>query len=209
VGRRCAFLRLGNCNLNCIWCDTAYTWDWSRFDKKTELIDKTPNELIQSVSALNVDLLVITGGEPLLQQRQLIFPIKELVNRGIEVEVETNGTIVPSDDFSAIVSRFNVSPKMHGSGVQQERRERSPAIRGLRDTGKANWKFVVTGPGDLDEVADFVNLYGVAPVYIMPEGTDWNDHIALARELSGSILDLGYNLTTRLHIALWGDKRGH
>ena len=209
LGRRAAFLRLGNCNLNCCWCDTKFTWDWDQFDKSIELTPLDAEEVIRRIGAMGVDLVVITGGEPLLQQRQLEFLMKELRRLGIRIEVETNGTILPSKETMLLVDAFNVSPKLKGSGVDEDKRTRPAAIRGLRDSGKDTWKFVVADKDDLVEVSAFVERFGVRPVYIMPEGVDWTAHIALTRKLVDEILARGFNLTTRLHLAIWGPERGH
>src|SRR4051794_4076555 len=71
LGRRCGFVRLGRCNLACTWCDTPYTWDWDRFDPAVELQRRTVTEIVSALEAMAIDMVVITGGEPLLQQSHL------------------------------------------------------------------------------------------------------------------------------------------
>jgi len=78
----------------------------------------------------------------------------------------------------------------------------------LRATGAAVFKFVVTQSADLDEVTDLVEAYELDPVWIMPEGTDPTMLLEQARQLAGPVLERGWNLTTRLHVLLWGDDRG-
>jgi 7-carboxy-7-deazaguanine synthase len=71
TGQIAMFVRLGRCNLDCRWCDTAFTWDWSRFDPAVELHRRTVAELLVELDRINAPLLVVTGGEPLLQQQGL------------------------------------------------------------------------------------------------------------------------------------------
>ena len=51
AGRRAMFLRLGRCNLDCAWCDTPYTWDWSRFDPAVELHRRTVDDVMSELDA--------------------------------------------------------------------------------------------------------------------------------------------------------------
>lgn len=209
VGRRCGFVRLGGCNLDCSWCDTPYTWDWSRFRPEHELRRLDTAEVVAAVEAMGVDLLVITGGEPLLQTRGLLPLLDAADERGWSVEVETNGTVAPPPELAAGVTRFNVSPKLANSGIAAPVRIRPEALAALRDTGRALFKFVVAAPSDLDEVEELAAAHRLSPVYIMPEGTTAEVVLARMRELAAPALERGFHLTPRLHILLWGDQRGH
>src|SRR6185503_12980740 len=71
------FVRLAECNLRCDWCDTKYTWEWSRYDRAAEtveldlgtIIDRTKQVVREAGGAIRT--AVLTGGEPLLQQDAL------------------------------------------------------------------------------------------------------------------------------------------
>jgi 7-carboxy-7-deazaguanine synthase len=208
VGRRCAFVRLGGCNLDCSWCDTPHTWDWRRFRPGEELRHLDAASVTGTVEAMGVDMLVITGGEPLLQGRALLPLLEAADARGWRVEVETNGTVAPPPELAGLVTAFNVSPKLANSGVAEDRRIHPAALAALRATGRAVFKFVVTGPADLAEVASVATAHRLDPVYVMPEGTTPEVVVARMRELAEPVLDHGFHLTTRLHILLWGDTRG-
>jgi 7-carboxy-7-deazaguanine synthase len=208
AGRRCGFVRLGGCNLDCSWCDTPYTWDWTRFRPETELRRVAVTEVVASVEAMGVDMLVITGGEPLLQARALLPLLAAAAERGWRLEVETNGTVAPPPQMAAQVAAFNVSPKLANSGIGEAVRIRPAALEALRATGRAVFKFVVTAGSDLDEVAALVAAHRLEPVYVMPEGTTAEVIVARMRELAGPVLERGFHLTPRLHILLWGDQRG-
>jgi len=121
AGRRAMFLRLGRCNLDCTWCDTPYTWDWSRFDPAIELHQRSVEDVMGELDGIGADLLVITGGEPMLQQRNLPPIVSGAHARGWRVEVETNGTIAPPAGLDWVC----VSPKadaelklMHGDELK-------------------------------------------------------------------------------------------
>src|SRR3954451_18718764 len=85
LGRRCGFVRLGRCNLACTWCDTKYTWDWSQYDPSVELRRRTVDEVVADLAAMDVPMVVITGGEPLLQQRAMAALVQQCKERGWRV----------------------------------------------------------------------------------------------------------------------------
>lgn len=88
-GKACTFIRLAGCNLSCSWCDTRYAC--------TRGEEMSTEQVLERVGAEACSLICITGGEPLLQQDQLLPLLKALGNRGYTVGIETNGTI----DFSS------------------------------------------------------------------------------------------------------------
>lgn len=208
TGRRAGFVRLGRCNLDCAWCDTPFTWDWERFDPAAELRRASVPSILAELEAMAPEIVVVTGGEPLLQQRRLVALVEGCVSRGWPVEIETNGTIVPDDRLAAIVHQWNVSPKLANSGVPLDRRIRPDALAALAATGRAAFKLVAASEADLDEVAELVAEHHLTPVWVMPEGTDPATVIGRARELADAVLARGWNLTSRLHVLLWGDERG-
>ena len=91
------FVRLATCNLRCAWCDTAYTWDWSRFDRVEQTMELPVEAVAEDVVARAPRNVVITGGEPLIQRRQLFLLISRLKAAGLRIEIETNGTIAPGE----------------------------------------------------------------------------------------------------------------
>lgn len=207
LGRRAAFVRLGRCNLDCSFCDTPFTWDWERYDPAVELSRRPVAAVVAEVEAMGVDRVVVTGGEPLLQQRRLVPFLEACAARGWAVEVETNGTVAPVAEVAALVERFNVSPKLANSGIDRARRIVPEALDALAATGRAAFKFVVTDAADLDEIAAFVLPPGV-PVYVMAEGTTAAAVLAGTAALADAVAARGWHLTTRLHVLLWGDERG-
>lgn len=208
IGRRAGFVRLGRCNLDCSWCDTPYTWDWDRYDPAAELHRASVASVLAELDDMAPEIVVVTGGEPLLQQRRLIPLIEGCAARGWPVEIETNGTIAPDDRMAEVVGQWNVSPKLANSGVAHSKRIRPDALSALRGTARAVFKFVVADPQELDEVAGLVDAHRLEPIWIMPEGTDATTLLERARDLSEPVLARGWNLTPRLHVLLWGDQRG-
>jgi len=204
VGRRTAILRLGRCNLACQFCDSGFTWDWERFDPAVELHERSVDDLLAALDAMDIHMVVVTGGEPLLQQRQLVPLVDALLARAWRIEVETAGTIAPALD----VTQWNVSPKLANSGNPLERRYKPDVLRAFEATDRAVFKFVVCEPSDLDEVDAIVRDCGLTNVWIMPEGTDASTLDRRSAVLVDDVLKRGWNLTTRLHILLWGNRRG-
>lgn len=231
AGRRAVFIRTSGCNLDCAWCDTPFTWDWSGkngtvFDPSRERYRAGVDGLVAQVARLFDGIrgtLVITGGEPLVQRRAVL----DLARRGIEagwaVEVETNGTVGPyprgeGDKTAEVIARniaehigWNVSPKLAHSGIAVERRLRPDVLREFVKMPDARFKFVASTPGHIDEVAAIVAEAHIDPtqVWLMPEGGDAASVVAGTRLLAPLAAERGWNLSTRLHVLAWGNERGH
>ena len=123
AGTPTVFLRLATCNLACTWCDTRYTWDWRNFDYADGVVEMALDEVERRVLEFGRPRLVITGGEPLLQQAVLAPLVSSLAGQGFYCELETNGTIVPSPDMIEGIAQWNVSPKLENSGNMTRARE--------------------------------------------------------------------------------------
>ena len=207
VGQRAGFVRLGRCNLDCQWCDSKFSWDWAQYDPDRELSTWSTGQVLGQLEGMHVDLVVITGGEPLLQQRAMVPLLEGCRVRGWRVEVETNGTLRPAV-ADGLVTRWNVSPKLANSGIPVDRRYRPDVLRAFEATGRTIFKFVVTAPEDLDEIATMVSECALSSVYVMPEGTDAGTIEKRLQQLAEPVLARGWHLTPRLHITIWGDRRG-
>jgi len=224
------FIRLAQCNLSCSWCDTAYTWDWARFDRRESVMTTAPERVLEWVfervkdwpaaasrlhPALRSTVMpgprntVITGGEPLLQQAGVGKLASGLKQRATRIEIETNGTIVPERDLAALVDQWNVSPKLASSGNGRQRTN-PEALRWFAGCERAAFKFVVCGPEDLDEVEGLAAEHGIPreSVVLMPEGATPTALEQGAKWLQDECGRRGFRLSPRLHIMLWGDRRG-
>lgn len=218
VGRAAKFLRLAGCNLTCTWCDTAFSWDQSRPDPERPwrevpvievLRELDPRAATPSDPAPAVTHLVVTGGEPMLQARELVDLVAPLRTLGWSIEVETSGTVSPAPLMN-LIDRFNVSPKLRNSGVVERARIRPQVLYQFADMPGAVFKFVIEQASELDEVADLVVDLGLpgARVFVMAQGTSGVDVLRRSRDLVDAVAARGWGLTPRWHTLLWDDQPG-
>lgn len=204
AGQHAAFLRLSRCNLTCGWCDTPETWDTSRYDLTAVTKRLTESQALHELLAVPTQLVVITGGEPLLQQDRLVWLVDMLRANERRVEVETNGTVVPSRSLLTAVKHWNVSPKLSHSGVPHDRRIVPEALQIFARHQRAIFKFVVERESDMDEVAKLEAEFGLAPIWVMPQATTPHAVMSTMREIANQALVRGWNLSSRMHILLEG-----
>ncbi|MBN6058307.1 7-carboxy-7-deazaguanine synthase QueE [Nonomuraea sp. RK-328] len=202
------FIRLSRCNLTCDWCDTKYTWDWTQFDPRKESKRRAVADLLAWALASPVELVVVTGGEPLIQQMALTPLVQGLLAGGKRVEFETNGTLVPDPALLVDGVRFNVSPKLGNSGVAEDKRIVPAALKVFADSGRAVFKFVTRTVPELDEIGALVDQYGLAPVYVMPEGTTAEGLVKTTRALADAVAARRWLFTPRLHVLAFTETRG-
>jgi 7-carboxy-7-deazaguanine synthase len=210
MGVPSVFLRLATCNLSCAWCDTKYTWDWQNFSYETEVVELKPSDIQKKIQAFDCSHVVITGGEPMLQQDELAPLVSSLADEGYTFEVETNGTIAPSPEMLRHIGQWNVSPKLRTSGNPSNLSLIPSALNTFAKIPEAYFKFVVTGEADVAEVCALRDEYGLNPdrILLMPEGRTPDALEKKSSWLTEACVEHGFRFTTRLHIILWGDERG-
>jgi len=215
------FLRLSGCDLACIFCDTPYTWSWigtkfqhpEKFDPKKEVQKRSVQEVKKQLyeKAGNVKALVISGGEPMLQQDRLLDLMHELKKDNWWIEIETNGATVPTDYFIKLIDQFNCSPKTSNSGIDNplEKRINKTALNAIATSGKGTFKFVVSSDLDMIEIRGIIATIGIKPeqIWLMPEGKTKEEQEQRQREVKYIAEVNNYNFSPRLHILEFGNKR--
>ena len=152
AGKPAVFLRTAECNLKCVWCDTKYTWDWKNYDYSKEVNEMSIKEVRQSLEQFRIRHLVITGGEPLMQQDDLA-ELLTFLKPEFYVEVETNGTILPNNALSTLVDQWNVSPKTKNSGNPLDMCEVNECYTFFSKKKNCYFKYVVESEDDLIAVS--------------------------------------------------------
>ena len=227
VGVPSVFVRSSLCNLYCTWCDTDYTWNWEgtdfehvrdtqpgykKFKKEQQIILLTPREIVDEVLQFDCTNVVLTGGEPLMQQENWVEVIDGLrsARSGYFIEVETNGTILPGTRFDSGVNQYNVSPKLDNSRIARRVRERPEILRFFADSEKAYFKFVVVDESDLDEILELQGRYRMNGdrILLMPEGTSINELRGREAFTVEMCKKHGFRYSDRLHIRIFGERRG-
>jgi 7-carboxy-7-deazaguanine synthase len=211
VGTPAVFLRLGGCNLLCKgdhWtCDTIDVW---KNGKAKEFEDVLPETFIDRL--VKGAHLVITGGEPLLQQEvlcQYIDWIFQEYRFHPFIEVETNGTILPNFYLQSCVSYWNVSPKLSNSNEPAHKRINEVALDFFEKQGeKTIYKFVVKNEGDVMEVFQDFGFLEVDRIMMMPAGSSREELELVRLEVANICIRLGIRYSERLHIVIWNQKTG-
>jgi 7-carboxy-7-deazaguanine synthase len=209
VGKPCRFVRLSLCNLHCHYCDTKYTWDFEQFDYAREVREASLQSVVQQLCEAPAGHVVVTGGEPLLQQRALA-KVFERVPAELFIEIETNGTRVPLPSLLARVNQWNVSPKLSSAGDSEALRIRPDALLALRDSGRAYLKLVVKTEQDRDEAEALRERFGFARdrTLLMPEASTPDELHARSPQIAAWSQALSVRFSSRLHVTLWGGRRG-
>ncbi len=209
TGLPTVFVRLAQCNLHCDWCDTKYTWDFEHYNYDDEVREQNAVDVAHVVNASATRRLVLTGGEPLLQQRALAAFFASLAP-DILIEVETNGTIVPTAATLARVNQWNVSPKLSNAGDPESLRLRPSVLHALRDAGSSYLKLVVRNDADCAEADALVKelAWPRDRVLFMPEANDREALRARSLPVAEAARARGFRFSPRLHLELWGGRRG-
>jgi len=221
VGIPSVFVRLGGCNLMCggmgtqfdgelhngaEWrCDTVEVWMKAQ---SKEVQDILPKDCVEAIK--NNAHIIITGGEPTMQQnglKSLIDYIKT-INPDAYFEIETNGTIMPNEYLLENINLWNCSPKLKNSGNDNSMTFKSDVIEELNKKNTI-FKFVVNSDKEWIEIErDYLPIIDRQKVYLMPAG----ENQELLNENKLRIVELAkekyLNFTTRLHIELWNKKTG-
>lgn len=212
IGKEVIFIRLAGCNLQCVWCDTPYTWKYSEHDKSKEVSLITVSEALFTVLNLEnwnklIKAVVISGGEPLLQQKALTQLVAQFKLLDYWVEVETNGTIVPNDELTRLIDQFNCSPKLFNSGNSLQKRLKPEVLKALEYSGKANFKFVYSDEVSGLEIKELVKNLGLNNIYVMPEGRTLDELKAKEEEVKAFCAKNNFIYSKRLHIEVFGARR--
>lgn len=214
------FVRLSACNLRCEWpngdgtytkCDTPY----SSHEPERNL--RSIREIADEILAIKCKHVVVTGGEPMLQQNVVLL-IDELAKGGKFVTVETNGTIYRE----CKAAFWSVSPKLatschHLSEHFEMHHSKRMNLKALADIVKRphQLKFVANSKHDIDEIKSMITAiasinggYDCENVYLMPQGVSPEQFDKKLPWIIEAAKENGWNVTDRFHVRVWGHKRG-
>jgi 7-carboxy-7-deazaguanine synthase len=203
------FVRTSGCNLRCWFCDTPYT-SWN-----PEGEERTVESLVDETLAFDCEHVVITGGEPML-----VKDVAELARRltaaGRHITIETAGTVdldTPAHLMSISPKRANSTPAADTGWAERhdQRRHQPDVIRRLTRDYDYQLKFVVDEPADADDIARYLEEFphlDQGKVYLMPQAIDREPHAEKCGWLEDIAASRGWQLCRRLHIELFGNKRG-
>jgi 7-carboxy-7-deazaguanine synthase len=204
------FVRTSGCNLRCRWCDTPYA-SW-----KPEGETMTVDEIVRQVESYPSRHVVLTGGEPMIapQMKSLAAALKQA---GKHITIETAGTILPDGIVCDLAS---ISPKLADSTPQEEpwksRHEKTrwqpEVIREWIQHYDFQLKFVVSSDDDVRELEGMISQLETpippSQILLMPEGRD----AETLRQRDSWLVDVckrtGFRYCRRVHIDLFGNKRG-
>lgn len=214
VGVPSVFVRTSGCNLRCTWCDTPYA-SW-----KPEGVEMSMEEIVAVVQREPTRFVVVTGGEPMVAKGmpELLTKLREA---GKHITIETAGTIAPQGVACDLAS---ISPKLAHSTPSEAKagkawaekheklRLQPEVLRAWCENYDFQLKFVVATEADVEEVRAVVASIGVPvppeKILLMPEGITQEALRARQAWLVEVCKRTGWRYSPRLHIDLFGNKRG-
>lgn len=155
TGTPAVFVRMRHCNLRCTFCDTDFT---------TGTLDLTTDKLLEQIEVARsnaksaADLVVITGGEPMLQDIGRLIP--EIITRlGMRVQVETAGTVWPESFYQNAITHY-----LHaGDGkLTLVCSPKTPKVHPRMQATCRDWKYIISSKHTRD-AADGLPTQGTQP----------------------------------------------
>lgn len=199
----CIFLRFCTCNLFCKGCDTAYALN---AESGSKLSYKEVSIQIENLcKKYNIDLITISGGESLLHQKQIECLIQKF--KHLEFDIETNGTLLPTDFLLKHVHFWNISPKLSNMA---ENALNLQVISFFNKVENCIYKFVIDSPEDFNELESLIKKANIPSnkIILMPKGKDAHSLTEKSLWLIDYCKIKGYRFSPRLHIMLYGNQRG-
>jgi 7-carboxy-7-deazaguanine synthase len=205
------FIRTSGCNLRCVWCDTPYT-SWNPNGKEMTLV-----EILHAIEGYPLRHVVLTGGEPLLSHEIEELSVK-LKQAGAHVTIETAATIfkpVSCDLVSMSPKLSNSTPwqKQNGrfAAMHEQHRLNYNVVQQFIDGYDYQLKFVVDREQDFAEVhqvLDALKNVDTTRVLIMAQARNRRQLHEKSRWIVELCKKFGYGYSPRLHIELYGNRRG-
>lgn len=205
------FIRTSGCNLRCSWCDTPYTSWQPEGDQMT--VDEI---LAWTARHPSYRHAVLTGGEPMIQP-ELPDLARALAANGFHITIETAGTLAAGIECHLM----SISPKLANSTppedtagpwtLRHEQLRINPsALASLTSNYNHQLKFVVSSESDLVEIRSIAAPLCTPPdrVLLMPEGRSREELARKAVWVAELCKQTGYRFCPRLHIDLYGSRRG-
>ncbi len=230
MGIPAIFLRLTGCNLMCggagvekdgqlrdgaTWvCDTIAVWLKGTTFGFAELVEKLNAEINFCERLRQGVHLVITGGEPLLQQKRIVLFLDYLASqhdcRPI-IEIETNACYRPLPALDEKVQYWNTSPKLKNSGMAAEKRIVTDALAFFNANPKTMFKFVIRNNDDWTEIQnDWINTGHTAPnkIVLMPAASSIAELLEVNKVVADICIANQIRMCTRLHVEIWNQLTG-
>ena len=220
IGYPTTFVRLSRCNLRCAWtnpdgtitrCDTPHT----SFDP--ELNKHKLDDIVNEIKEIGEHHVCISGGEPYFQ-KELIQFIEGLKQNGHYITIETNGTLYRETeaDFISISPKLSTSSSDPENGKRHERQRLNyESLEKFITNHDYQFKFVLNDRKDITEIVDIRdNLLARTgidindKIWIMPQGITPKQFDEKLEDMAEMCKQYNWKLTDRLHIRIWGQKKG-
>ena len=190
IGLPTVFVRLTGCNLRCSWCDTKYAF--------TEGKEMKIQDIMEEVERYGIKRVCLTGGEPLLQEGSRIL-MKELLDKGYHIVLETNGSL-PID---AVDERVLISMDWKTPSSREQDKMLESNLKYLKK--KDQLKFVIADEGDYRYALHIIESHELGTEIIFQPLGGMN-----LRWLAERIIEdrVDVRVLPQLHKVIWGDERG-
>lgn len=204
------FVRTSGCNLRCSWCDTPYT-SWEPQGEEMAVA-----AVLAEVERCSNGYTVVTGGEPMIQP-EIEALCQGLRRLGQHITIETAGTVyrkLECDLMSISPKLANSTPHEREGGrwaAQHDRLRQQPEpLRALVAGYNYQLKFVIQQAADVEEARALAERLGADPhkILLMPEGVSSEQIRQRAEWLVDVCKTYGFRYSPRLHVDIWGNRRG-
>jgi len=196
IGQPTVFLRLFACDLRCSWCDTMYAVEGSDFREVSN------EEILSEIGKYNSKHVCITGGEPLIQKKELVPLAEELIQNGYFIVLETSGHKEPPEIFESSSCLISMDCKCPSSGMENRMHFNLFEKLGHKD----QLKFVIEDEQDYKYAKSILNRYKLkASIIFQPvhgKNLSWLTESVLKDRL------YSVRVLPQLHKLVWDDKRG-
>lgn len=222
IGQPSVFMRLSMCNLTCkaftsndspFGCDSYISWSIKNkmsFEDIFSLMENPDNNFIEHLK--NRAIFKITGGEPLIQQNQLLKFMRAFVEKYKflpRIDFETNATLAPDQAWKTeFNATFTTSPKLTSNGDPEEKTYKPDVLRWHVDNN-SGFKFVITRSEDIEEIwSKYVNDYEginvpLQRIWFMPCCGSREEHIKAAPAVAEYAKSMHVNFSPRMHLLVW------
>ena len=207
----------GKLHNNATWrCDSIEVWRKGKKYMPVELIEEMEQTLCISEAIRAGAGMVITGGEPLLQEPAILEFLECLKARipqagSMYLEIETNGTIAPkSENFRRFVDQWNVSPKLANSGEAYFKRYVHYALKWFAEDRDSRFKFVISHLDDMQEVFKMISSLKIpaSQIWLMPAASSCGELLQANKMVAEICLQYHFNFSSRLQLEIWDATTG-